>query len=376
LTGFDAPVEQVLYLDRAMQGHELLQAIARVNRTRLGKAAGFVVDYFGVARHLKAALAVYTHEDVEGALTSIKDELPKLADRHQRVINVFVERGLAITDEDACVDLLRDVKIRAEFIAKLKRFLETLDVVLPRPEALPYARDAKRLGFINKSAANLYRDSQLNLVGAGHKVRKLIDEFVAAHGVDPTIPPISILDAGFEQQVESHRSPRAKASEMEHAARHHIRVHFNDDPVFYESLSERLEGILEEFHEHWDALVAALKKFTEEVQAGRQRDETALDPKSQLPFLDVLLEEAMGGREPSEKEVRRYAELTVELVDHLRQEVGLVDFWRNAHAQDVLRNWVAVDFLDANDIVPFERQQAVADRLVELAKALHTRLAA
>src|SRR5207248_9227072 len=60
LTGFDAPVEQVLYLDRAMRGHELLQAIARVNRTRLGKTCGLVVDYFGVARHLKDALAVYT----------------------------------------------------------------------------------------------------------------------------------------------------------------------------------------------------------------------------------------------------------------------------------------------------------------------------
>ncbi len=46
------------------------------------------------------------------------------------------------------------------------------------------------------------------------------------------------------------------------------------------------------------------------------------------------------------------------------------------HPQNVLRDWVAVDFLDANDIVPFDRQQAVADRLVELAKALHTRLAA
>jgi type I restriction enzyme R subunit len=56
--------------------------------------------------------------------------------------------------------------------------------------------------------------------------------------------------------------------------------------------------------------------------------------------------------------------------------VRLVDFWRNTYAQNVLRNWVRVDFLDANDVVPFERQEAVADRLVELAKQLHTRLAA
>jgi type I restriction enzyme R subunit len=163
---------------------------------------------------------------------------------------------------------------------------------------------------------------------------------------------------------------------MEHAARHHTRVHLDEDPVYYESLSERLEGILEEFHEHWDALVAALKEFTEEVRAGRQHDETGLDPKTQLPFLDVLLDESMDGREPTPEQIKRYAELTVELVDHVRQEVRMVDFWRNAYAQNVLRKWVAVDFLDANDVVPFDRQQALADRIVELAKALHTRLAA
>jgi len=57
----------------------------------------------------------------------------------------------------------------------------------------------------------------------------------------------------------------------------------------------------------------------------------------------------------------------------LRQEIQLVDFWRNAHAQDVLRRWI-VGFLDDHDLVPFADQRTVADRLVELAKALHVRL--
>jgi type I restriction enzyme R subunit len=373
LTGFDAPVEQVLYLDRAMRGHELLQAIARVNRTRLGKTCGLVVDYFGVARHLRDALAVYTQADVAGALTSIKDELPKLADRHRRTVNVFTDRGLEVTDIDGCVELLRDVKIRADFIAKMKKFTESLDVVLPRPEALPFTRDAKLLGFINKSAHNLYRDSQLNIIGAGNKVKKLIDEFVESQGVDPKIPPISILDAKFEETVDAHHTPRAKASEMEHAARHHIRIHFDEDPVYYESLSERLAGILGDLHDRWDELVAALKQFTEEVREGRRSDETGLDPRTELPFLDILVSEGMNGS-ATQEQLAHYAELTVELVQHLRQELRNVDFWRNAHAQNVLRSWIVRDFLDEHDLVPFDRQQEVADRLVELAKALHVRL--
>ncbi|MFL5801629.1 MAG: type I restriction endonuclease subunit R [Roseiflexaceae bacterium] len=190
LTGFDVPVEQVLYLDRFMQGHELLQAIARVNRTYGAKQHGLVVDYYGVARHLTQALAVYSAEDVEGALTSIGDELTALSARHRRALAVFHDQGIAdIADITACVQLLRDVKIRAAFSAALKQFLESLNIILPRPEALPHLRDAKILGFINKAAAIHYRDSQLNLLGVGRKVRDLIDEYIIANGIDPRTPP-------------------------------------------------------------------------------------------------------------------------------------------------------------------------------------------
>jgi type I restriction enzyme, R subunit len=119
------------------------------------------VDYFGVGWHLTEALAVYSAQDVGGALVSLKDELPRLDDRHRRVLAVFEERGIAaVTPEtvDHCVDLLRDVQLRADFIVKLRLFLESLDTVLPRPAALPYVRDAKLLGFFNKAAANRYRD--------------------------------------------------------------------------------------------------------------------------------------------------------------------------------------------------------------------------
>ena len=64
---------------------------------------------------------------------------------------------------------------------------------------------------------------------------------------------------------------------------------------------------------------------------------------------------------------------TVDLVDHIRQEVRIRDFWRNAHAQTVLRGWI-VRFLDDGDLIPFERQEAVADRLVQLAKQRHVSL--
>lgn len=78
LTGFDAPIEGVMYLDRSIREAELLQTIARVNRTGYGKQFGIVVDYYGVANHLKAALAAYSDEDVEGALRSLKTKFQPL----------------------------------------------------------------------------------------------------------------------------------------------------------------------------------------------------------------------------------------------------------------------------------------------------------
>jgi len=374
LTGFDAPVEQVLYLDRSIRDHDLLQAIARVNRTSPNKRCGLVVDYYGVGHHLKEALAVYADEDVAGALTSIKDELPILSDRHQRVIAVFKDRGIAdIKDVDACVDLLRSKAVRAEFVVKLNKFLESLDIVMPRPEALPYVRDAKILGFINKAAANLYRDDQLNIAGCGAKVRQLIDEHIESHGIDPRVPPVSILADDFEEAVGRHKSRRAQASEMEHAARYHIRKHFNEDPVYYRKLSEKLEDILKQFADQWDELVEALRAFTREVQAGRQGDPTGtgLQLETEVPFFELLAEEAGLGDSPPAEELTRLANATFELVEHLGQEIRLVDFWRTPQMQHRLRGWI-VDFLDDNDLVPFEAQEKCADRIIELARNRHT----
>lgn len=372
LVGFDAPIEQVMYLDRFMEGHELLQAIARVNRCKSGKTHGLVVDYYGVGDRLQGALSMYAQTDIKGALISIKDELPKLEDRHRRVLAIFLGRGISeLADVDACVNLLRDVEIRAEFIRCFRDFTESMDVIMPRPEALPYVYDSKLLGFINKAAANRYRDAQLNIAGVSDKVKNLLDEYIVAQGVDPKIPPISIFDENFEKQVDGLKSKRSQALEMEHAARYHIQKHYNEDPALYKKLSERLKELLDAFAENWDALAEELKKFIREVKAGRKEDETGLDPKTQAPFLGILIDEY--GKQPTEQEMKAFCEAVIEVVDHIRQELGLSDFWRRKPAQNLLRTWIIKE-IDDKDLVPYEKIHRIADRFMELAKTLHTRL--
>lgn len=376
LTGFDAPIEQVMYLDRHVQHHELLQAIARVNRTYPKKAAGIVVDYYGVARHLKEALAVYAQEDVDGVLRSLQDELPKLRDEHRLVLTVFLDRGItSIEDVEACVELLADEKIRADFGAKLKDFLTTLDLVLPRPEALPYVPDAKTLAFIQIRARNRYRQPGERPIGGevGAKVRRLIDEHIVSLGINPKIPPISILATDFDRYVARQASKRAQAAEMEHALRYHLRQLIEEDPELGEKLSERLERILAELKENWAELVEALQQVITETRAGRREDESGLDPKTQVPFLGILRQEVAKGRKLQPDELRKLSEGTIDLVSHIRQEIQLVGFWSNAHAREMLRKWI-VQELDDHNIVPFERLGIVADRIVELAKVNHHKL--
>ena len=249
LTGFDAPVEQVIYVDRLIREHALLQAIARVNRKKRGKEHGYVVDYIGIAQFLKQALLEGEGGPGEGGgLETKRDEIPRLEDRHRQVMDVFKSRGVAdITNIEACVDLLAAPKVRSEFIGKLRLFYLSLAVVLPLPEGKKYLRDAKILGFIAKVAANLYRDSQLNLLGVAQKVRQLIDEYIAAQGIDPKIPPIDIMDAAFEQHVQGKKTAKSRASEMLHAIRYHISIHLNEDPERFKTLSQKLDDILQNY---------------------------------------------------------------------------------------------------------------------------------
>ena len=89
LTGFDAPVCQVMYLDRKLEDHNLLQAIARVNRTKNRKSCGYIVDYYGLSDYLTTALEMFTQEDIKGAMIDIESEIPKLSAFHAKCINLL-----------------------------------------------------------------------------------------------------------------------------------------------------------------------------------------------------------------------------------------------------------------------------------------------
>ena len=281
LTGFDAPVEQVMYLDASLREHGLLQAIARVNRPcGEEKTYGLVVDYRGVSAKLQEALAVFSTTDVQGALTPNVDELPRLESRHAAAMRFFLppvidrpvtDRQVADTNDlDACVRMLEPEDVRAGFDLAFRRFSRSMDMLLPDPRALAYRADLQRLGKIRGAARARYRDDRLDLSGCGEKVRTLIAGAVAADGIEILVQEVRLFSPEFEEKIDALATDDAKASEMEHAIRHEINVRVEENPAFYRSLRERLEAIIEE------------------------RRLERLDAARQLSLLDGLREEMKG----------------------------------------------------------------------------------
>lgn len=253
LTGFDVPIEQVMYLDHRLTEHTLLQAIARTNRTYPRKNFGLVVDYVGVGRELAKALVVFEKEDLEGifGVEDIKKELVNLDYWHKMTLGFFekIDRSKGKPENilQRCMEILRPEDVRAEFDAVFREFARSMDFLMPDPVVDPYLEDFKFLGTIREGARNLYRDERLSLKDCSKKVEELIHAHIETAGMENILEPISITAPDFHEKLEIKGSSRAKASHVEYAIRQTITEKAATDPVFYGSLKDQLEEIIEEY---------------------------------------------------------------------------------------------------------------------------------
>jgi type I restriction enzyme R subunit len=139
---------------------------------------------------------------------------------------------------------------------------------------------------------NRYKDETLDLKWAGAKVRKLIDKYLESQGINPKIPPVKLLSDDFPKAVDAqNKSNRAKASEMEHAIRWHIKVNMDKDPALYASFSERLQRILNAHKEHWDVIAAEMSNLRADMAKGRKDGESIVPPHV-VPFFELMIMES------------------------------------------------------------------------------------
>jgi type I restriction enzyme R subunit len=235
---------------------------------------------------------------------------------------------------------------------------------------LPFVADAKRLGIIQKVARRRYRDDGMGDFDAslyGEKVRALIDEHVTALDIATKIPPVSVTDPEFLAKVKGLTSDKAKASEMEHALRFHIRKNFDEDPARYTKLSERLDEILKTLTGKWNQLSLALEVLLGDVTNESSASRAHGDPLVARFYGLLEAEIATGPTLPDEIRVD-IMHLAEEIVVEVTEHASIVRFWHNPHAQDELRKQV-IHTLDDRDLFPFSEQAAVADKVMELARA-------
>lgn len=396
LTGFDAPVEQVMYLDKIIVNHGLLQAIARVNRVGgEGKDKGFVVDYVGIGHHLKKALDSYDEreqQEVIDALSFPEEELRELENSHDEIFALLKKHGLSdLTDHDALYDLFYDEDLRFQFLVLFKQFTKNLNLVFPAKEALDYIGDYEALAEVQALASKHLRDGRLSMKGIPPKLRKIVDAYLESKGVDVKVKPISILDEDFQKEVKKHDRVKTKAAEIEHAVRHHLDVEMDDDPELKASFAEALRQILEEFASNWNKIYEELEKLRQRILSAGKEPTYGLHRKKQMPIFNMLRREIFGEgptsagevivNEPpvtyglsEDEKIGLLVGLTQELYAELERELALTGFWesipaRNKLVADIQKILLQPAFSKLPGIV--EKRRVINSRLMEIAEKNH-----
>jgi len=395
LTGFDAPVEQVMYIDKKIREHTLLQAIARTNRIKKGKSRGYVVDYIGLTENLTDALTLYAASDEQQELSvslkSITSEVPVLEERYQRVLQLFsnhnidnvrefLEGKLVNIEADAevvheAVKLLKDDKIRADFDVYLKKFLMSMDVILPNKAAHSFRVPAKRLGYILRVTKERYKDNSISFGDAGEKVKDLINEHLISLGINPKVDPVELLAEDFIENLNIHSAgnPEAKASEMEHAIRKHCTVHHDEDPAFYKSLSEKVENLIDQHQDQWEKLAEGLEELRTEAIEGRKQGEQGMS-KEATTFYEHVANQAFKDGEVPDNEKVKMKLLMEAIVETLQENIGSIDFWNNPNLQKKTRSEIKIALTLTKIDVLKENRERIAIEIMKLAKNRHNEL--
>lgn len=263
LTGFDAPKASTLYLDKQIKEHNLLQAIARVNRLCDGKDYGYIVDYRGLLGELDKALTMYQEagleefreEDIKSSVYYIDTEINNMFKAYEELKDIFKDIKNKNDLEEYEV-LLEDEKIRKDFYNKLCRFGSMLGIILPSDQA--YYRIGKEkiselrkaLTFYQKLRATvkLRYSETIDHKEYEAKMQRLLDNYVVAKEMMRITEPVDITDAeNFDKELEKMGTDRGKADTIRTRLTRSISEKSKEDPAYYKKFSTRIEETIEEY---------------------------------------------------------------------------------------------------------------------------------
>lgn len=391
LTGFDEPKNTVLYLTRKLQGHTLLQAIARINRIYPDKDYGYIIDYYGVLGALDEALEVYSSfdefetEDLAGTLTSVGDELKKLPQAHSEVWDIF-KKIVNKKDAEAYQQLLRDEAIRSVFYDKLAVFARILKLALSTIE-FHKQNDEKIIGrykedfafFMKLRSAVVQRYSDaIDYKQYEGQIQKLIDTHIQTDEVRPITELVNIFDKEkFQQEVEKTLGDSAKADKIASRTAKHISEKMDEDPAFYKKFSEMLKDAIKAYEEQRINETEYLQKVKEIMNSVLMRSD--VDIPEALASRDVakafygIVKETLTDKLNDQQTLKTICAEIAIASDEIVKKQMIVDWQTKGDISKKMIHLIGDYLIDEvrdkyNIQLSFEEIDSISERIVEVAK--------
>ena len=285
LTGYDAPILQTLYLDKVLKEHNLLQAIARVNRTRTGKSAGFVVDYVGITEHLVHALEIFSGDlEPSDVMTDIEAEKTTLENNHTKLVNYFKKcKYDRVTQRDEFLlkakEFLEPQDIKDGFKQILSTFNRSMNIVLPNAFASRFEYDFRLFNELKL----MVRDEKEKISREeSKKLQMIIDEHLRSSGIEYLLEePVDISDyENFKNELSKagQHNPLEKAKSI-------IKANQEKNPELALELSELLKLILLERKSDRKQAIRDLFEQMEEVIARHKQKHLSVGLESEKQLL-------------------------------------------------------------------------------------------
>jgi len=280
LTGFDAPVEQVMYLDKPLRDHNLLQAIARTNRIYPNKGCGKIIDYYGVTKNLYDALN-FDESVVDTAMINIS----KLKADFVVVLDDIMSLFEGVNIEDPSIDNLRrclkifiDNQSKQQFFkdkfSKLKMLFEILS---PDPFLMEYLRKFEWITSFyiafSKEFSSGEEIDEFSLAEYGVKIKGLIQEKIDYEGITKNFRELNVHDLATLNKLGK-LGDEEKALNLEKMLKREISINIDTHPAF-KKFSERLNAIREEFEKHQIDLAERIKRYYELLNDIKTKTEEA-----------------------------------------------------------------------------------------------------
>lgn len=294
MTGFDAPIAAVLYVDKRLQDHTLLQAIARVNRVYPDKDFGLVVDYIGIFKKLNSALDLYTDEqsgmnlfdrtEIQFAISAVAEEKKELEKDYQELWDIF--EGICKNELSVNIwqERLREYNIRKNFYEKLSAFAKMVDFLYSSYElfetigfkqAEVYRNDYLFFKKLKDSVSLRFNDS-VDFSRYEDGIRQLLNTYVNAEDAKLLIEPLDITNKEkMMEQLSRLGSDEAKAEAIQTRQVEILESKRYVDPIQYMTFMERINKTIEDYLAERDSekYLSSMEKMAEDYREGRSSAE-------------------------------------------------------------------------------------------------------